>query len=172
MSAKIELILVALGRSTQMVTAGTWSASSLATTNACWVQISLCRREGFCFLERDQEVTSVGATDTSWRALSPAVADELLMLSLNIRSWGTDLRTTVSQEIFCTDASGDGRPGVGATSTQMPAALVQDLWCHRVRRGGYVRKESAAEAAARRVAESFDDDDFVDGDVASVMLRL
>ncbi len=94
MSAKIELILVALALSVQMVTSRTWSSSIMATTttepgtnrkptNACWVQILLYRRAGFCLLERaHQAVTEAGPTDRTWRTLPPSVTDELLMLCL------------------------------------------------------------------------------------------
>ena len=157
-SAKIELILVALALSVQMVTSRTWSSSILATTNACWVQILLYRRAGFCLLERAyQAVTEAGPTDRTWRTLPPSVTDELLMLCLNVSSWGTDLRASVSPEVWCTDASGGGRPGVGGVTSELPRRVVQELWRHRVRRGGYVRKESSAEAAARRLEDFADD---------------
>ena len=86
-SAKVELILVALALSTQLAAAGAWNASVLATTNACWVQILLYRRAGFCLLERSyQAVAEVGPTDQVWRRLHPAVIDELLLVCLNVAS--------------------------------------------------------------------------------------
>ena len=56
--------------------------------------------------------------------------DELLLVCLNVASWGTDLRAQVSNEVFCTDASGGGRPGVGGVKAELPNEVVRELWRH------------------------------------------
>ena len=58
-------------------------------------------------------------------------------------------------ELFCTDACGGARPGVGGTRAEVRADVAQELWRHRTRRGGYARAETAGEARARALAHMF-----------------
>ena len=52
-------------------------------------------------------------------------------------------------------------------TSELLRRVVQDLRRHRVRRGGYVRKKSSAEAAARRLEDFADDalfhSEFIEG---------
>ena len=157
-SAKAELILVGLALSIGLVSAGKYTGSILASAVACWVQIMLYRRAGFCLFDKVfQAVAAADPAGSSWHRLPAAVADELLLASLNIASFGTDLRAQVSGEVFCTDASGGGCPGAAGVRTEVPSAVAKELWRHRERRGGYVRKESSGQVAARRLAAFADD---------------
>ena len=56
-------------------------------------------------------------------------------------------------------------------TSELPRSVVQELWRHRVRRGGYVRMESSAEAAAGRLEDFAHDallpSEFVEGGEAN-----
>ena len=155
-SAKPELLLVGLALAAGIVAAGSYTGGILSSTVACWVQILLYRRAGFCLLDRVyQEVAAAGADGAAWHRLPAAAADELLMVALNVASWGTDLSAPVSTELFCTDAAGGRRAGAAGVRSVVPSAVAQELWRHRCRRGGYVRMETDGEAAARRLEDYF-----------------
>ena len=72
------------------------------------------------------------------------------------------MRAPVSTELFCTDASGGCRPGVAGVHARVPSEVANQLWRFRARRGGYVRVETDAQAAARRLEHLFDDPEVLD----------
>ena len=152
-SAKPKLLLVALALSVGLIGAQGFTGSLLATTSACWTQVLLYRRAGFCLLDRIFEsISRAGPTSSSWHLLPPSVIDELLLVSINLPSWGADLRADVREELFCTDASGGASAGIGGCYTKVPRSVAQELWRHKARKGGYVRKDSNATAVARGLA--------------------
>ena len=62
MSAKPELLLVGLALAAGIVEARFYTGSIWSSTVACWVQILLYKRAGFCLLDRlYQEVAAAGA---------------------------------------------------------------------------------------------------------------
>ena len=84
-SAKAELILVGLTLSIGLVAAGQYTGSILASAVACWVQILLYRRAGVWLLNRVlQAEAPAHPAETAWKQLPAALADELLLASLNV----------------------------------------------------------------------------------------
>ena len=77
------------------------------------------------------------------------------------------MRAHVSEELFCTDAASGARPGAAGRRSVVPNAVAKELWRHRERRGGYVREESSGQAAARRLANYADDENYFEPDRAA-----
>ena len=68
------------------------------------------------------------------------VVYELLTVALLSPLLGTNIRAHVRSELMCTDARGGMLTGVGAVRAEVRPEVARELYRHRTRRGGYVRR--------------------------------
>jgi len=147
-SAKEEIVARALDLTVGILSARAATAALLEAVLGLWTHALLFRRSLFCILgEAYAEVRRVregpaGDVRRVFR-LSEGALDELLSLVIFAAFMHTDTRAPVSGTVSAVDASSvSAAVGRGA----LPPRLTSELWRHRLRKAGYVRVASDAEA--------------------------
>jgi hypothetical protein len=98
------------------------------------------RRESYCMLDIVYvELQRLSPTGANVSRISSAALDELAVSAVLLPLIGSSLRAQVSPNIVCSDASGGQRPRAGITESAVSQIVADNLWRHRLRKGGCVR---------------------------------